>query len=74
MSQERLRVRSEIADKTKLSQTLRLEVARFPMKERTIATKVAGVLEEILIAVEFGHDQLGQKYKNTSLKSKEERD
>jgi|JI6StandDraft_1071083.scaffolds.fasta_scaffold07108_7 hypothetical protein len=31
------------------------------MKERSIATKVAAVFEDILVAVELGHDQIGMK-------------
>jgi hypothetical protein len=41
-SQERLRIRSEV-EKTKLSQTLRIELAKYPIKERAVATKVAAV-------------------------------
>ncbi len=44
------------------------------MKERTLASKVATVVEEILTAVEFGHDQTGLKLENTAIKSKKERE
>jgi len=68
-SQERLHVKSEI-EKTKVSQTLRNELAKYPIKERTVATKAAAVLEDILNAVELGHDQIGLKIENVALKSK----
>lgn len=44
------------------------------MKERAVATKVAAVVEEMLFAVEFGHDQIGLKPENIAVKSKKERE
>lgn len=72
---ERTKSRSEVDSlmpTTKLSQTLRQEVLRYPIRERGIAAKAATALEDILTAVELGHDVVGLKLENPAVKGRKE--
>lgn len=39
-------------------------MSKFPIKERAIAIQVGEVMEDIIDAVERGHDQIGLKLEN----------
>jgi hypothetical protein len=45
----------------KLSIFMKKEVAKLPNRDREIGKQVAGVIEDIIEAVEFGHDKIGLK-------------
>lgn len=54
----------------KLSAFMKKEVSKMPIKDREIGKHVALALDEIVEAVEFGHDRLGMKYENKLLKDR----
>ena len=43
-----------------------------PIKDREIGKQAAIVLDEIIQAVQFGHDKIGMKYENKLIKEKKQ--
>jgi hypothetical protein len=52
--------------------SLKKEVAKFPIKDRTTAKEVASALADIIQAVELNHEEVGVKHENPIVRSKKD--
>lgn len=65
--------RHKIAETVELKHipvSLKKEVAKFPIKDRTTAKEAATALADIIQAIELNHEEIGQKHENPIVRSK----